>query len=92
MVKILENLAWGSRYADLTATDTHKAGILPSNEKHFMEKKCPYVGLQKAALVLVFLCTTGNSQKTIYPLLLSTSLASRQQPLKRRHLCKNYDP
>ena len=28
----LENLAWGSRYADLTATDTRKAGIPPSKE------------------------------------------------------------
>ena len=36
MVKILANLAWGSCYADLTATDTHKAGIYLS---HQFEKK-----------------------------------------------------
>ena len=34
MVRILENLAWGIRHADLTATDTREAGIPPSKEEN----------------------------------------------------------
>ena len=59
------------KYADFNAINTCEAGIPPSKEKklkkHFMEKNWPYAGLQKAALVLVLLCTTGNSAKTICP-------------------------
>ena len=33
-----ENLAWGSCYADLTATDTREAGIPPSKRKKKIKK------------------------------------------------------
>ena len=48
MVKILTNVAWGSCYADLTATDMCEAGIPPKQRKKKNQIKNPLHGEERA--------------------------------------------